>query len=24
MHMGTLRFSDEWKSDKKRRFIEVD
>ena len=24
MHMGTLRFSDEWNSDKKRRFIEVD
>ena len=24
MHMGTLRCSDEWKSDKKRRFIEVD
>ena len=24
MHMGTLRFSDEWKSEKKRRFIEVD
>ena len=24
MHMGTLRFSDEWKTDKKRRFIEVD
>ena len=24
MNMGTLRFSDEWKSDKKRRFIEVD
>ena len=24
MHLGTLRFSDEWKTDKKRRFIEVD
>ncbi len=24
MHMGTLRFSDEWKNEKKRRFIEVD
>ena len=24
MHMGTLRFSDEWNSDKTRRFIEVD
>ena len=24
MHMGTLKFSDEWNSDKKRRFIEVD
>ena len=24
MHMGTLRFSDEWKTDKKRRFIEVE
>ncbi|MDA8668525.1 hypothetical protein N9M26_02590 [Alphaproteobacteria bacterium] len=24
MHMGTLSFSDEWNTDKKRRFIEVD
>ena len=24
LHMGTLKFSDEWKSEKKRRFIEVD
>ena len=24
MHMGTLRFNDEWRDEKKRRFIEVD
>ena len=24
MHMGTLRFNDEWSDEKKRRFIEVD
>tara|TARA_Y100001935_G_C17293830_1_gene504979 strand:- start:1483 stop:2064 length:582 start_codon:yes stop_codon:yes gene_type:complete len=24
MHMGTLRFSDEWRNDKKRRFKEVE
>ena len=24
MHMGTLRFSDEWKNEKKKRFTEVE
>ena len=24
MHMGTLRFNDEWSDEKKRRFIEVE